>query len=122
MLWANRIDVDARVTPPDPPGKPTASVGPCYGRRRAAATRDWYPALEAAGIRKRGPYALRHTFATEVLAGGISTFELSRLMGTSLEMLESTYGHLVRDSEDRIRERLEARSGQRRHYGNPPGF
>lgn len=27
-------------------------------------TRHWYPALEAAGIRQRGPYQLRHTFAT----------------------------------------------------------
>jgi integrase len=33
-------------------------------------TRDWYPALEAAGIATRGPYHLRHTFATEALAAG----------------------------------------------------
>ena len=33
-------------------------------------TRDWYPALEAAGIAERGPYHLRHTFATEALAAG----------------------------------------------------
>ena len=75
-------------------------------------TRDWYPALEAAGVSRRGPYCLRHTFATEALAAGISTFELSRLMGTSLEMLESTYGHLAHDSEDNIRARLDARSRQ----------
>jgi integrase len=31
-------------------------------------SREWYPALEAAGIDKRGPYHLRHTFATEALA------------------------------------------------------
>ena len=29
-------------------------------------TREWYPALEAAGLAKRGPYALRHTFAAVV--------------------------------------------------------
>ena len=75
-------------------------------------TREWYPALDAAGISRRGPYCLRHTFATEALAAGISTFELSRVMGTSLEMLESTYGHLARDSEQQIRARLEARSGR----------
>lgn len=72
-------------------------------------TRDWYPALDAAGISRRGPYALRHTFATEALAAGISTFELSRLMGSSIEMIERTYGHLAQDSEQRIRARLEAR-------------
>jgi integrase len=71
--------------------------------------REWYPALEAAGIDKRGPYALRHTFATEALAAGISTFELARLMGTSVAMIDRTYGHLARDSEDSIRARLDAR-------------
>lgn len=32
--------------------------------------REWYPALEAAGIERRGPYQLRHTFATEAAALG----------------------------------------------------
>jgi integrase len=32
-------------------------------------TRAWYPALDAAGIDRRGPYHLWHTFATEALAG-----------------------------------------------------
>jgi integrase len=73
-------------------------------------TREWYPALDAAGISRRGPYCLRHTFATEALAAGISTFELSRLMGSSIEMIERTYGHLARDSEQQIRARLEART------------
>jgi len=71
--------------------------------------REWYPALDAAGIAKRGPYHLRHTFATEALAGGVSIFELARLMGTSVKMIDRTYGHLARDSEDAIRARLEAR-------------
>ena len=73
-------------------------------------TREWYPALEAAWIAKRGPYALRHTFATEALAAGVSTFEFARLMGTSLAMIDRTYGHLARDSEDSIRARLDARA------------
>ena len=53
-------------------------------------TREWYPALDAAGIERRGPYHLRHTFATETLAAGVSTFELARLMGTSLAMIDRT--------------------------------
>ena len=73
-------------------------------------TREWYPALEAAGLAKRGPYALRHTFATEALAAGVSTFELARLMGTSVAMIDRTYGHLARDSEASILGRLEARA------------
>jgi integrase len=62
--------------------------------------REWYPALDAAGIEKRGPYHLRHTSATEALAAGVSIFELARLMGTSVKMIDKTYGHLARDSED----------------------
>lgn len=73
-------------------------------------TREWYPALEAAGIAKRGPYALRHTFATEALAAGVSTFELARMMGTSVAMIDRTYGHLARDSEASIRALLDARA------------
>ena len=73
-------------------------------------SRAWYPALEAAGISKRGPYHLRHTFATEALAAGVSTFELSRVMGTSLQMIDQHYGHLARDSS--IRARLDARSNR----------
>ena len=73
-------------------------------------TRHWYPALEAAGIKQRGPYQLRHTFATEALAAGISIFELARVMGTSVKMIDRTYGHLARDSEQAIRARLDARA------------
>jgi integrase len=65
--------------------------------------------LEAAGVEQRGPYALRHTFATEALAAGVSTFELARLMGTSVAMIDRTYGHLARDSHDAILARLDAR-------------
>ena len=64
--------------------------------------------LKRPGISKRGPYHLRHTFATEALAAGVSTFELSRVMGTSIQMIDQHYGHLARDSEDSIRARLDA--------------
>jgi integrase len=68
------------------------------------------PALEAAGIRHRGPYQLRHTFATETLAAAISIFELARVMGTSVKLIDRTYGHLARDSEQAIRARPDARA------------
>jgi integrase len=74
-------------------------------------TRHWYPALDAAGLRRRGPYQLRHGFATEALASGLSIFELARVMGTSVKMIDRTYGHLARDSEQAIRDRLDARAG-----------
>ena len=60
--------------------------------------RIWYPALEAAGVAKRGPYSLRHTFATNALAKGVSIFQLARLMGTSAEIIDRTTDPLTRDS------------------------
>jgi hypothetical protein len=39
-------------------------------------------------------------------------FELARLMGTSVKMIDRTYGHLAEDSEDAIWARLEARAGR----------
>src|SRR6266511_1507250 len=60
--------------------------------------RYWKPAQLAAGITPlRRVYDLRHTFATLALRAGISTFELSRYMGTSLGMIDRHYGHLARD-------------------------
>jgi integrase len=75
-------------------------------------TREWYAALDAAGIERRGPYHLRHTFATEALAAGISIFELARIMGASVKEIDRTYGHLARDASDSIRARLHARAAQ----------
>jgi integrase len=75
-------------------------------------TREWYEALDAAGIERRGPYHLRHTFATEALAAGVSIFELARVMGASVKEIDRTYGHLARDANDSIRARIEARATQ----------
>jgi site-specific recombinase XerD len=60
---------------------------------------------------QRGPDHLRHTFATEALAAGVSIFQLSRLMGASVKTIDKTYGHLAHDSEDHLRALLTIRSG-----------
>ena len=66
-----------------------------------SATRYWKPAQLAAGITPlRRVYDLRHTFATFALRAGISTFDLSRYMGTSLGMIDRHYGHLARDGRE----------------------
>jgi integrase len=69
--------------------------------------REWKPALEAAGITHRRIYDLRHTFASHALAAGVPIFELARFMGTSVRMIDRTYGHLVRGSEQAVREKLD---------------
>ena len=73
-------------------------------------TREWYPALEAAGIDKRGPYHLRHTFATEALAAGRVDLRAGPADGNDGRDDRRTYGHLARDSEAAIRARLDARA------------
>ncbi|HUJ55566.1 MAG TPA: tyrosine-type recombinase/integrase, partial [Gaiellaceae bacterium] len=71
-------------------------------------SREWRPALKAAGIDSRGPYALRHTYATWSIAAGVSLYELARFMGTSVEQIDKTYGHLMPDAIERTRTRLDA--------------
>jgi integrase len=53
-------------------------------------------------------YDLRHTYATWSLAASVSLFTLSRRMGTSAEMIDRTYGHLVPDAETYERDLLDA--------------
>ena len=59
------------------------------------------------------PYVLRHAFASNALAAGVGTFELARFMGTSVEMIERTYGHLVTGADESFRNRLDAFSAAR---------
>jgi integrase len=77
---------------------------------------QWKPALDAAGIAPRRIYDMRHSFATWSLDAGPSIFELARYMGTSVEMIDRTYGHLAQGAEKTARAKLDAayarRSGQ----------
>ena len=68
---------------------------------------EWTPAVKAAGLEHRPPYALRHTFATFSIAAGVSLFELARFMGTSVEQIDRTYGHLLPDTLERTRVALD---------------
>jgi integrase len=74
--------------------------------------RDWLPAIEASGIGHGTPYTLRHSFATNALGVGLSIFELARYMGTSVEMIDRTYGHLAAGSEQAARDKLDAVAGR----------
>jgi hypothetical protein len=70
--------------------------------------RQWTPALVAAGIQHRRIYDLRHTYATWSLAAGVDIFTLARRMGTSVKMIDRTYGHLVAGADVYERELLDA--------------
>ena len=80
--------------------------------RHNFGNRLWIPAVESAGIETPARlYDLRSTFTSNALAAGITTFELARIMGTSVGMIEAHYGALIDTAHDAILGRLEAVSG-----------
>jgi integrase len=71
--------------------------------------RVWAPAVDAAGIDTPARlYDLRSTFASNALAAGVTVFELARVMGTSVRMIERHYGTLVDGAHAGIAARLDA--------------
>ena len=70
--------------------------------------RQWTPALAAAGVEHRRIYDLRHTYATWSLVAGVDIFTLARRMGTSVKMIDQTYGHLMTGADAYERELLDA--------------
>jgi integrase len=77
--------------------------------------RNWLPALRGANLQRAGgqwlpgPYVMRHTFATWALDAGIGIYDLARLMGTSVQVIDRTYGHLAKGQAERARDRLNRR-------------
>jgi integrase len=71
--------------------------------------RQWAPAIQASGVRAPARiYDLRSTFASDALAAGVSVFELARVMGTSVRMIERHYGALLDGATAGIASRLDA--------------
>jgi integrase len=76
--------------------------------------REWAPAVEAAGMQLPARlYDLRSTFASNALAAGVSVFELARVMGTSVHMIERHYGTLLEGATAGIARRLDAFEDER---------
>src|SRR5512132_1077921 len=80
-------------------GGSTSTTG-ATGRGR----RRWRPA----GIRHRRIYDLRHTYASWSLAAGVDIFTLTRRIGTSVKMIDQTYGHLITGADVHERDLLDA--------------
>jgi integrase len=76
--------------------------------------REWAPAIEAGGIaRPARIYDLRSTFASDALAAGVTVFELARIMGTSVYMIERHYGALLDGAGAGIAGRLDQLDAER---------
>jgi integrase len=70
--------------------------------------REWTPALKAAGLAARGPYTMRHTFATWGIEGGVQLWYLAQVMGTSVRELEDTYARWLTRTDDQLRAAFDA--------------
>lgn len=76
--------------------------------------RVWAPAVEAAGVpRPARLYDLRSTFASDALAAGVPIHALSRIMGTSVQMIERHYGTLLDGALAGIAGRFDALDAER---------
>jgi hypothetical protein len=63
------------------------------GRRRFAARyvrRSW---------RETVLYSVRHSVITDAISAGADVLTVARISGTSLQMIQRFYGHLVEDKE-----------------------
>lgn len=70
----------------------------------------WRMAVKAAGLPVgTGPHALRHAYASMLIAGGESVKAVSERLGhTNAAMTLNVYSHLFPDSEDRTRRAIDA--------------
>lgn len=64
---------------------------------------DWREPVKTAAATAGLPnetvlYTLRHSWITDAIVAGMDLLTVSRLVGTSLLMIEKTYGHLVQDA------------------------
>jgi hypothetical protein len=67
------------------------------------------PGVTASGVRKPARiYGLRSTFDSNALGGGVTVFELARIMSTSVRMIEKHYGALLDGAQAGLAGRLDA--------------
>jgi hypothetical protein len=90
-------------------GRPVAAAEVVQDHRLAALGREQQPGVEPG----RQLVDLRATFASDALATGVSVFELARLMGTSVLMIERAYGTLLDGAGADIARRLDALDAER---------
>ena len=76
--------------------------------------REWAPAIEASGVTTPARiYDLRSTFASDALAARVTVFQLARIIGTSVRMIERHYGALLDGSGAEIAGQLDALDAER---------
>jgi len=75
----------------------------------------WYPALNRARVRRLGPHACRHSFASLLIENGESLKYVSAQMGhSSISITLDTYSHLLPNGDKGAVDRLDLIGGQAR--------
>jgi integrase len=72
--------------------------------------RVWYPAVEAAGIRRFPPRIMRHTAASWLVIDGVPLYDVQALLGHESYRTTERYAHLAPDAHDKV-----VQSWARRH-------
>ncbi len=79
------------------------------GRFLHNLAKDWYPALEAAGIEDFRFHDLRHTFASRLAMAGVDLYTVQRAGGWKTAVMVQRYAHLSPDHMRAAVERLTRR-------------
>jgi site-specific recombinase XerD len=64
--------------------------------------RVWYPAVEAAGIRRFAPRIMRHTAASWLVMDGVPLYDVQALLGHESFATTQRYAHLAPDAHSRV--------------------
>jgi integrase len=106
MLRLGRITADAAafLFPGQLDERPHTNPARIYERWRSLlrgekSTRRGAVAESLPGVRYITPYGLRHTHATELLRAGRSIKFVADRLGTSIQMIDRHYGHILREIE-----------------------
>ena len=69
----------------------------------------WHTMLKRAGLKRRGFHCLRHTHASNLIAIDMHPKLISERLGhKSIRITMDRYGHLLKKSDERMRNALEA--------------
>ena len=118
----------SRRTVPVPPGTLERMSALMAGRPREALVftapeggplddgglrnRIWYPAVEAAGVRRFPPRVMRHTAASWLVMDGVPLYDVQALLGHESFATTQRYAHLAPDAHHRV-----VRSWEKRRTG-----
>ena len=64
--------------------------------------RIWYPAVEAAGVRRFPPRIMRHSAASWLALDGVPLYDIQHLLGHESFRTTERYAHLAPDAHDRV--------------------